>query len=136
MTLLGLTAADAVINKKVLGLEVHPGMLILHPLGLGKQTALIFLYEEMDDIMKIFKSLEESGLSIKGVTENIQDEGKEQKRGFLNMLLGTLCASLLGNLVTGKVLKAKISGQGGIRAGEEAITANWGRATIWAGQKF
>ena len=80
--------------------------------------------------MKIFKSLEESGLSIKGVTENIQDEGKEQKRGFLNMLLGTLCASLLGNLVTGKVLKAKISGQGGIRAGEEAITANWGRATI------
>ena len=55
---------------------------------------------------------------------------KNKNVDFLTLLLGTLCASLLGNLVTGKVLKAKISGQGGIRAGEEAITANWGRATI------
>ena len=43
----------------------------------------------MNDIMKIAKSPEESGLLIKGVSETIKNEAKEQKRGFLNMLLGT-----------------------------------------------
>ena len=52
--------------------------------------------------MKIVKSLEESGLLIKGVSETIKNEAKEQKAGFLRMLLGTLGASLLGNLLTGK----------------------------------
>ena len=53
----------------------------------------------MEDIMKIVKYLEESGLLIKGVNETIQNEAKEQKWGFLGMLLGTLVtgASLLGN---------------------------------------
>ena len=56
----------------------------------------------MNGIMKIIKSLEESGLLIKGVSEAIKNEGKEQKGGFLGMLLGTLDDSLLGKLLTGK----------------------------------
>ena len=69
----------------------------------------------MNDIMKIIKSLEEYGLLIKGVSETIKNEAKEQKGGFLGMLLGTLGASLLGNLLTGK---------GIFRAGEGAIRAD------------
>ena len=59
---------------------------------------LIIFNEEMNDIMRIVKSLEESGLLIKGVNETIKNEAKEQKRGFLRILLGILGASLLGNL--------------------------------------
>ena len=55
----------------------------------------------MEDITKIVKSLEESGLLIKGVSETIQNEAKEQKEGFLSMLLGAVGASLLGHLLTG-----------------------------------
>ena len=70
----------------------------------------------MNDIIKIVKSLEESGLLIKGVSKTIKNEGKEQKGGFLGMLLGTLGASLLRNLLTGKgTIRA---GKGTIRAGE------------------
>ena len=56
----------------------------------------------MNDVMKIIKCLEESGLWIKGVSEAIKNEVKEQKGEFLSMLLGTLGASLLGNLLAGK----------------------------------
>ena len=56
----------------------------------------------MNDILKIVKSLEESGLLIKGVSETIKNEAKEEKGGFLKMLLGILGASLLENLWTGK----------------------------------
>ena len=56
----------------------------------------------MEDIMKIIKSLEDSGLLLKGVTETVQNEVKEQKGGFLRMLLGTLGASLLGSILEGK----------------------------------
>ena len=88
---LELTAAaaarDAVIDKKMFG---------------SGNTTLIISNEEMNDIMKIIKSLEESGLLIKVVSESINNEAKEQKGGFLKMLLGTLAASLLGNLFTGK----------------------------------
>ena len=100
---LGLTATasatDAAIHKKMFG----PGT-----------TKLIISNEEMNDIMKVVESLEESGLSIKGVSETIQNEAKEQKRGFLGMLLGILGASLLGNLLTGKGVM-KVS-EGTIRA--------------------
>ena len=58
----------------------------------------------MDDIIKAVKSLEDSGLLLKGVTKTVQNEVKEQKGGFLSMLLGTLSASLLGNLLTGRGL--------------------------------
>ena len=61
----------------------------------------------MNDIMKIIQGLENSNILIKGVTKTIKYETKEQKGEFLSMLLGTLGASLLGNLLTGKgILRA------------------------------
>ena len=68
------------------------------------------------DIMKILKCLKESGLLIKGVSEAIQNEAKEQKGEFLGMLLGTLGDSLLVNLITGKATIR--AGEGIIRAGQ------------------
>ena len=62
---------------------------------------LIILNKKMNDIIKIVKSLEESGLLIKGVSETIENEAKEQQGEFLSMLLSTLGASLLGNQSTG-----------------------------------
>ena len=80
----------------------------------SSNTALIVFNEEMNGTMKIIKYLKKSGLLIKGVSETIKNEAKEQKGGFLSMLLGTLGASLLVNLLTGK---------GIIKAGEGTITA-------------
>ena len=78
-------------------------------------TTLIISNDEMDDILKTVKSLENSGLLLKGVSETIQHEAKEQRGGFLGMLLGTLGASLLGDILSGKgVIRA---GEGTIRAG-------------------
>ena len=85
-------------------------------LGSGT-TTLIISNDEMNDILKIVKSLEDSGLLLKGVSETIQHEAKEQRGGFLSMLLGTLGASLLGNILSGK---------GVIRAGEGTIRAGYG----------
>ena len=73
-------------------------------------TTLIISNDEMNDIIKIVKSLENSGVLLKGVSETIQHEAKEKRGGFLSMLLGTLGASLLGNLLTG--------GKGVTRAGQ------------------
>ena len=70
-------------------------------LGSGT-TALIISNDEMKGIMKIVKSLEDSGLLLKRVSETIQNEAKEQKGGFLSMLLATLHASLLGNMLASK----------------------------------
>ena len=56
----------------------------------------------MNDFMKIVISLKESGLLIKGVSKTTKNKAKEQRGGFLDMFLGTLCASLFGNLLTGK----------------------------------
>ena len=55
-----------------------------------------------EDIVKIVKPLEDSRLSLEGVIETIQNEAKEKRGGFLSMLLGTLGASLLGNILAGK----------------------------------
>ena len=71
----------------------------------------------MNDIMKIVQSLQESGLLIKDATETIQNEAKEQKGGFLGMLLDILGASLVGNVLTGK--DAIRAGEGTIRAGQK-----------------
>ena len=72
----------------------------------------------MNDIMKIVEALENPGILLKGVTKTIENETKEQRGGFLSMLLGTLGASLLGNLLTG--------GKGIVRAGEGIIRASEG----------
>ena len=80
----------------------------------------------MYDILKIVKSLEDSGVFLKGVSETIQNEAKEQRGGFLSMLVGTLGASLLGDL-----LPKNLSGKGTIRPGEGAIRA--GEGAIRAG---
>ena len=56
----------------------------------------------MNDVIKIVQALEDSNILLKGVTETVKNETKEQKGGFLSMLLGTLGASLFGNLLTGK----------------------------------
>ena len=107
---LGLSAAmpaiDGSIKKKMLG---------------SGATTLIISNDEMDDILKIVKSLEDCGVLLKGVIETIQHEAKEQRGGFLGMLLGTLGASLLGD-----VLSKGLSGKGVIRAGEGTIRAGYG----------
>ena len=84
--------------------------------------------------MKIVNSFEECGLLIKGVRKTIKNESKEQKGGFLKMLLGTLGASLLGNLLVGKGLIATRQGQETIRAGEGTNRA--GEGIIRAGENF
>ena len=89
-------------------------------LGSGT-TTLIISNDEMDDILKIVKSLENSGILLKGVSETIQHEAKEQRGGFLGMLLGTLGASLLGD-----VLSKSLSGEGVTRAGEGTVRAGYG----------
>ena len=120
---LGLTevasATDVAIQRKMFG----SGM-----------TTLIISNKEMNDFIKIIKSLEESGLLIKGVRETNKNEVKEQKGGFICMLLGTLGSSLLGNLLTGKGMEAKIPRRGAMRAGEETIGTS--ESTIRAGQDF
>ena len=75
----------------------------------------------MDDTLKIVKSPEDSGVLLKGISETIQNETKEQRGEFLSMLLGTLSASLLGDL-----LAKKLSGEGVIRAGGGTIRAGYG----------
>ena len=69
-------------------------------MDLGQQ--LIISNEEMNGIMKIVQALEDSNMLLKGITKTIKDETKEQKGAFLSMLLSTLGASLLGNLLAGK----------------------------------
>ena len=102
LAMLSLTAAssaiDAAINKKIF--------------GSGSHTTLVISNDDMQNLLKIVKSLEDSGLLLDGITETVKNEVKEQKGGFLSMLLGTLAASLLGNMLAGK---------GVIRAGEGTI---------------
>ena len=72
----------------------------------------------MKDIMKIIEALENSGILLKGVSKAIENETKEQRGGFLSMLLGTLGASLLDNLLTG--------GKGIMRTGDGILRAGSG----------
>ena len=82
--------------------------------------------DEINDIIKIVKSLEDSGLLLKGVTETVQNEVKEQKGGFLSMLLGTLGASLLGNILTGRGIYRAGKDKGVLRAGEGVLRTGYG----------
>ena len=87
----------------------------------NNNTTLTISNNEMDDFLKTVKSLEDSGILLKGVSETIQNEAKEQRGGFLSILLGTLGASLLGDLLT-----KNLSGKGTISAGEGTIRAGYG----------
>ena len=78
--------------------------------GSGNKTFTIS-NEEMNDIIKIIQALENSNILLKGVTKTIKNETKEQKGGFLSMLLGPLGATLLGNLLTGKGMLTAGSGR-------------------------
>ena len=80
----------------------------------------------MEGIIKIVKSLEDSGLLLKGVTKTVQNEVKGQKGGFLSMLLGTLGASLLGNILTGRGIIRAGKGKGVNRAREAIVRAGYG----------
>ena len=73
-------------------------------------TTLIISNEEMNDMIKILQALEDTNILLKGVTKTIKKETKEQKGGFLSMLLGTLGASLLGNLLLGKEIARAVYG--------------------------
>ena len=80
----------------------------------------------MEDIIKMVKSLDNSGLLLKGVTETVQNEVKEEKGGFLSTLFGTLGASLLGNLLTGRGVNRAGKGHGINRTGEGMVIAGYG----------
>ena len=90
----------------------------------GDGIKLMIDNEDMNDIMKIIKALKKSGILLSGVGKTIENEVKEQKGGFLSMLLGTLGASLLGNLLAG--------GKGIMRAGEGIMRA--GKGIMRAGE--
>ena len=94
-------------------------------LGYGNPTLVISNYE-MEDIIKIVKSLEDPGLLLQEVSETIQNKAKKQKGGFLSMLLGTLGARLLGNLLTGRGVNRAGKGCGINRAGEGSFRAGYG----------
>ena len=108
---LGITAAasaiDAGIQKKIHG---------------SGTTTLIISNKEMNDMMKIVQALEDSNILLKGVTKTIKNESKEQKEGFL--LLGTLEASLLGNILPGKGI---IRASSGNKKGKENVRASYGK---------
>ena len=84
----------------------------------GSGVKLIIKQEDLNDIMKIIEALENSRILLKGVSKTIKNETKEQRGGFLSMLLGTLGASFLGNLLTG--------GKGIMRAGGGKVRAGSG----------
>ena len=107
------SAVDADMHKKILGSGKSPFD------SVKQTTTLIISDNEMKDIIKIFKSLEDHGLLLKGVSKTIQNEAKQKnkKGGFPGMLLGTLDASLLRNKLTGK--GTIIAGKGTLRAGQD-----------------
>ena len=84
----------------------------------GSGVKLIIEQEDMNDVIKIIEALVNSGILLKGVTKTIENETKEQRGGFLSMLLCTLGASLLGNLLTG--------GKGMMRGGDGIVRADDG----------
>ena len=101
---LGLTAAMSALDESIQK-KIH-----------GSGAKLVIEQEDMNGIMKIIEALKNSGILFKGVTKTIENETKEQRGGFLSMLLGTLEASLLCNLLSGKGMMR--AGEGIVRAGE------------------
>ena len=106
LALLGLASAMSAIDGSIQK-KIH-----------GSGVKLIIEQEDMKDIMKIIKALETSGILLTGVSKTTENGTKEQRGGFLSMLLGTLGASLFGNLITG--------GKGIVRAGDGIVRAGEG----------
>ena len=118
---LGLTAAMSAIDGSVQK-KIH-----------GSGVKLIIEQEDMNDIMKIIKALENSGILLKVVSKTIENETKEQRGGFLSILLGTLGVSLLGNLLTGgkgsiasRAKASRAKGECITRAGDGIVRAGSG----------
>ena len=112
---LGLTAAMSAIDGSIQK-KIH-----------GSGVKLVIEEEDMNDIMKFIEALENSGILLRGVSKTIENETKEQRGGFLSMLLGTLGASLLGSLLTG--------GKGIMRAGEGSVASRAkGEGIVRAGE--
>ena len=113
---LGLTAAlsaiDGCIQKKI-----H-----------GSGVKLVIEHEDMNDIMKIIEALENSATLLKEISKTIENETKEQRGGFLSMLLSNLGTSLLGNLLSGKGMMR--AGEGIVRAGEGSASKKTPKFTI------
>ena len=111
--MLGLTAAasvaDVAVHKKVLGTRNH--------------TTLIISSDDLNDLLKVINTLENSGVLLDGITETVKNEVKEQKGGFLSTLLSVVGSALLSNMLS---VKDMLSGEGVIRAGEETIRAGYG----------
>ena len=107
---LGLTAAMSAIDGSIQK-KIH-----------GSGVKLIIEEEDMNNIMKIIEALENSGILLKGVSKTIENGTKEQRGGFLSTLLGTLGASLLGNLLTG--------GKGIMRAGDGIVGSGSKKKTL------
>ena len=118
---LGITAsdsvADAVLHQKIL----RSG----HNNNDNNNATLIISNNELKVITSILESLENSGLLLKGVAETVQNEVKQQKGGSFSMLLGTLSASLLGNLLTDRGVNKAGKGQGINRAGEGVLRTGY-----------
>ena len=112
------SAADAGINKKILGLG---------------NTTLIISNNEIKDIIKIVKSLEDYGLLSEWVTETVQTEVRDQKVGLLSMLLGRLGASSWGNILVPKGINRAGEGKGINRAGEGIARAGYGNHSLKMG---
>ena len=112
-----MSAIDGRIQKKIHGSGATK----------GAGVKLIIEQEDMNDIMKIINALENSGILLKAVSKTIKDETKEQRGEFLSMLLGTLGASLLGNLFSG--------GKGIMRAGDGIVRAGEGNVVSRAKAK-
>ena len=110
---LGITAAasaiDAVIQKKTYGSGL---------------TTLIISNEKMNEIMEIIQALEDSNILLKGATKTIKNDINEQKGGFLGMLLGSLGASLLGNMLAEKRIVRAGSGN---KKGKGIVRAGYGK---------
>ena len=103
------SAIDAGIHKKIHG---------------SVTTTLIISNKEMNDIMKIVQGYEDSNILLREVTRTIKNETKKQTEGFLIMFLGTLGASLLGNLLAGEGIVRAGSGN---KKGKEIVRAGSGK---------
>ena len=109
---LGITAAASAIDA---GIKKKHG---------SGTTTLIISNKEMNDIMKIIQALEDCNILLKVVTKTSKSETKEQKGGFLSILLGTLGASLLGNMSAGKGI---IRAGSGNKKGKGIVRADYGK---------